>query len=163
MIDSPLLNPDGQLLPELAARLCEARKTKSIWAKRVEVTQDVDTLEGRLVAGPDDYLCRGIIGEHWPQKGQKLLEKYVPSDEFDAVGWQRFDPKPEAAPVEAAQIDTPFRVTAQWGELKGKALDYVVRSTTDPTDIWIVDKAIFVASYEATKRAGFKPRITPEN
>jgi len=148
MNDSVLLNPNGQLLPELAARLLEARKTKSIWAKRVEVTQEVETLEGRLVAGPDDYLCRGIIGENWPQKFQKLQEKYLPSDEFDGQGWQRFDPKPEAAPVEAAQIDTPFRIIAHWGELTGKAHDYVVRSTTDPTDVWIVDKAIFEASYE---------------
>ena len=148
MNNSPLLNPNGQLLPELTTRLFEARKTKSIWAKRVKVEQDVETLEGRLKAGRDDYLCRGIFGEHWPQKFQKLLEKYVPSDKFDAEGWQRFDPKPEAAPVEAAPIETPFRVIAHWGELSGKANDYVVRSTTDPSDIWIVAKSIFEARYD---------------
>jgi len=148
MNDSPLLNPNGQLLPELAARLLEARKTKSIWAKRLEVKQEVATLEGRLVAGPGDYLCRGIIGEHWPQKKAKLLDKYLPSNEIDAEGWQRFDPKPEAAPVEVAQVPHAFRVNAQWGELCGKANDYVVRSTGDSADIWIVDRAIFEASYE---------------
>jgi len=162
MNDSPLLNPNGQLLPELAARLLEVRKTKSIWAKRVEVKQEVATLEGRLVTGPGDYLCRGIIGEHWPQKAAKLLDKYLPSNEIDAEGWQQFNPKPEAAPVEAAQIDTPFRVIAHWGELTGKAKDYVVRSKTDPTDIWIVDKAIFEASYEPIEPATKQPTLNPD-
>ncbi len=153
MNDSPLINPDGNLLPALAARLFETRKTKSIWAKRVEVKQEVETLEGRLVAGLDDYLCRGIVGEFWPQKHSKLLEKYVPTDEIDSEGWQRFHPKPDAAPVEAAQVATVFRVTAHWGELTGKANDYVVRCKADSTDIWIVDKAIFEASYESTESA----------
>lgn len=50
--------------------------------------------------------------------------------------------------MEAAQLATAFRAIAQWGELTGKANDFVVRSKTDPSDIWIVDKAIFEASYE---------------
>jgi hypothetical protein len=37
---------------------------------------------------------------------------------------------------------------AKWGELKGKAGDYIVRSIEDTSDIWIVDRAIFEASYE---------------
>jgi hypothetical protein len=149
---SPLLNPNGQLLPEIVKRLFLARKTKPLWTKRVEVKQEVNTLEGRLEVSPGDYLCRGIRGEYWPQKQAKLLDKYVPTDEFNVDGWQRFDPKPGVAPVEVAQIETDFRVTAQWGELKGKAQDYVVRSTTDPKDIWLVDKAIFEASYEAIEQ-----------
>ncbi len=129
----------------------ETRKTKPIWAKRIETKREVETLEGRLVAGPDDYLCRGIVGEYWPQKQSKLLEKYVSSNEVDSEGWRRFDPKPESTPVEAAQLATAFHVTAHWGELTGKAYDFVVRSKTDPSDIWIVDKAIFEASYEPTE------------
>lgn len=153
MNDLPLLNPNGQLIPEIAARMFETRKTKPIWAKRVEAKREIETLEGRLVAATGDYLCRGIVGEYWPQKATKLLEKYVPSGEVDADGWQRFDPKPDATPVETAQVLKPFRVTAHWGELTGKAHDYVVRSKTDPTDIWIVDKAIFEASYAPSESA----------
>jgi hypothetical protein len=149
MNELPLLNPDGQVIPEFAARMVESRKTKPIWAKRIETTQDVETLEGRLVAAPGDYLCRGIIGEQWPQKESKLLEKYTPSGDFDEAGWQRFDPKPDSEPVEAAPVDQAFRVKAQWGELTGKAGDYIVRSKTDPTDVWIVDKAIFEGTYQA--------------
>jgi hypothetical protein len=143
-----LLNPSGQLLPEIAERLQDARKTKPIWAKRVEVAGPVDTLEGRLQAQPGDFLCRGIIGEQWPQKEKKLLEKYNPTDHYETEGWQRFDPKPDSEPVEVAQVDQPFRIVAHWGELAGKAGDYVVRSKSDPTDIWLVDKSIFEASYE---------------
>lgn len=148
MTDLPLLNPDGELLPELAARMFQTRKSKPIWAKRVEKSQIIETLEGRVEAHPGDYLCRGIVGEHWPQKAEKLLEKYVARNEFNAEGWQRFDPKPDASSVEAAQFDTAFRVMAHWGELTGKAHDFVVRSRTDPSDVWIVDKAIFEASYD---------------
>lgn len=143
-----LLNPEGQLLPEIARRLREARKTKPIWGKRAEVAGEVETLEGRLQFQHGDYLCRGIVGELWPQKESKLLEKYVASGQFDAEGWQRFDPKPDSQPVEATQIDHPFRVLAHWGELTGKSGDYLVRSKTDPTDVWIVDKTIFDATYE---------------
>jgi hypothetical protein len=148
MNDLPLLNPNGQFLPEISARMFETRKTKPIWAKRIEANTQVDTLEGKLNTKLGDYLCRGIVGEQWPQKQSKLLEKYVSSDEVDSEGWRRFDPKPDSAPVEAAQLATAFRVTAHWGELTGKANDFVVRSKTDPSDVWIVDKAIFEASYE---------------
>ena len=147
----PLLNPNGCLLLEVAVRLIEARKTKSIWAKRAEVEQTVDTLEGSLITGPDDYLCRGIAGEYWPQKFPRILEKYTPTKFFDAEGWQQFDPKPEATPVLAVQMDAPFRIRSEWGELRGKAKDYVVRSMADTNDVWIVNKSIFEASYEMGK------------
>jgi len=165
MIDdphSPLLNPAGRLLPTVTARLFEARKTKPLWAMRVEVACQVDTLEGQLQAQPGDYLCRGVVGENWPQKESKLLEKYTPSGRFDMNGWQRFDPKPDSEPVEAAPIDHPFRVQAQWGELTGKPGDYVVRSKTDPTDVWIVDKSIFEGTYQSQEPIDPQPSLKPE-
>ncbi len=146
-----LLNPDGKLLAEVEAMLFLAVKTKPLWAKQVDVAQEVISLEGREQVAAGDFVCRGIHGELWPQKSKKLLEKYVASNQFDDNSWQRFDPKPEAAPVQAAQVSAAFRVQALWGELTGKPNDYIVRSTTDFTDIWIVDKAIFDASYEAIR------------
>lgn len=143
-----ILNPTGRLLPAIASRLRRARKAKPIWARRVEVACEVESIEGRLQAQPGDYLCRGIAGEQWPQKESKLLEKYSPSDQLGVSGWQRFDPKEDSEPVEATRVDQSFRVISQWGELAGKANDYVVRSKSDPTDIWVVDNAIFEASYE---------------
>jgi hypothetical protein len=146
--DSNLLNPNGKLSTDVESRLVLARKTKPLWAKLIEQPQAIETLEGILHAAPGDYVCRGIQGETWPHKASKLLEKYLPSGEVDADGWACFYPKPDAAAVQAAQVEAPFRVIAQWGELNGKANDYVVRSATDCTDIWIVDRAIFEASYE---------------
>ncbi len=147
-MESILLNPNGRLLADIERRLFRASKTKSLWAKQLHASQEISTLEGTLVGNAGDWLCRGVQGEFWPQSPMKLKEKYSPSNDVDAEGWERFEPKPESAPVEAAQVATPFRVKSQWGELNGKAQDYVVRSTTDPSDIWIVSRAIFDASYE---------------
>lgn len=151
MTQPRLLNPDGKLLAELEPQLFLAVKTKPLWANQVDEAQQVVSLEGREQVEAGDYVCRGVHGELWPQKSDKLLEKYIASGDIDADGWQRFDPKPEAAPAQAAQVSHAFRVQAHWGELTGKPDDYVVRSTTDPTDIWIVDKAIFEASYEVRR------------
>ncbi|MFO0943829.1 MAG: NAD-binding protein [Pirellulales bacterium] len=148
MNKSVLLNPDGNLLPEIVQSLKDARKTKPIWAKLIEVAREVETLEGAMQANPGDYLCRGISAEQWPQKEKKLLEKYIASGEFDKDDWQRFDPKLDSEAVEAAQIDRPFIIKASWGELAGKDGDYVVRSKTDPADVWLVDRVIFEQSYE---------------
>jgi hypothetical protein len=148
MTEPQLLNPKFALLSEIQEQLRLARKTKPLWAKRLEVNQTVDTLEGMTQASPGDYLCRGVVGESWAQKASKLFEKYDASGELNDQGYERFDPKPEAAPVEAAQISKAFRVIANWGELTGKPHDYLVRSTTDPSDVWIVDKTVFEASYK---------------
>ncbi len=147
-IEPKLLNPSGKLLSEIANRLTPARKTKPLWAKLIDQMQVIETREGTLTAQPGDYLCRGIEGEPWPQKADKLREKYSPSREVDGDGWERYEPKPAAEGIEAAQFDQPFRVITQWGELQGKANDYVVRSKSDPADVWIVGQAIFEASYE---------------
>ncbi len=157
-----LLNPNGKLLPDIERRLVLARKTKPLWAKLIGQAKSINTLEGTIKAEPGDYLCRGIEGETWPQKSVKLHEKYSPSGQVDTDGWERFDPIPDSAPVEAAEVLQPFRVIAQWGQLTGKAKDYVVRSTTDSTDIWIVDRAIFDASYELRPNPGKQPTLNPE-
>jgi len=148
MGDNLLVNPDGNLLPEIVVRLVLARKTKPLWAKMVEEPTEITSLEGVQQVNPGDWLCWGIQGEPWPQSAKDLHKKYDASGVIDDLGRQRFDPKPDAPPVEAIQMKLAFRVIAAWGELTGKPGDYVVRSTTDPRDIWIVDKTIFEASYE---------------
>lgn len=143
-----LLNPNGQLLPSIIERLHDVRKTKPIWARRIDTAGHVATLEGQIPVQPGDFLCRGIADEYWPQKESKLLDKYNPTGQPDSKGWQRFDPKPDSRPVEAAQVEHGFQVIAQWGQLLGKPGDFIVRSKTDPTDVWLVDQIIFQASYE---------------
>lgn len=143
-----LINPEGRLLPEFESQLRLVRKSKSLWAKCLESSTVIETLEGPVPAATGDYVCRGIHGELWPQSAKKLIETFVATELFDSDGWQQFDPKPNVAPVQATQISFPFSVTAQWGTLVGKANDYFARSTADPSDCWIVDRSIFEASYE---------------
>ena len=142
-----ILNPNGIIVADVERRLSLFSKTKSLWAKRIVSDQEVETIEGTLSANAGDFICRGVAGELWPQQAKTLREKYIPSGVIDSDGWERFDPKPGASPVEAAKAETSFRVTSKWGELFGKANDYVVCSTTEPTDIWIVDGAMFETSY----------------
>lgn len=148
---APLVNPNGSLTSEIVSQLFRARKTKPVWAKLVESPTEIRSLEGLQQVPAGSYLCRGIRGEYWPQSEKKLLETYNSSGEFDDQGFQRFDAKPDAPVVEAAQVDHAFRVVAHWGELNGKPNDYVVRSTTNPSDVWIVAQAIFDASYDRVK------------
>ena len=125
------------------------KKTKPVWAKILLVDQEISTLEGPEKATAGDYLCRGIHGEVWPQGQEKFLSKYSPSGEFDNEAWQRFDPKPDMPLVSAEQVKHAFELESRWGAMKGKRGDYIVRSLSDDTDIWVVDKKIFEQSYVA--------------
>lgn len=130
-----------------------AKKTKPIWVKRLEHEQTVKTLEGPVPAHAGDYLCRGEIGEVWPQKGKDLEARYTPTEAVDADGWRRYEPRPDSEGVLAAQVAYPFEVQAKWGKLTGKAGDYVLKNFRDravayPEDVWIVDQRLFQATYE---------------
>jgi len=149
MIQTRLLNPDGKLLTEIEQRLRVARKSQPLWAKRLDGAQDVVTLEGVTSAAAGDYLCRGILGEFWAQQASRLFARYAATAVVDEQGFERFDPL-AAATVEAAPVDTAFRVLSRWGELTGKPHDYLVRSTMEPSDIWIVAGKIFATSYNFT-------------
>ncbi|MEL6897797.1 MAG: PGDYG domain-containing protein, partial [Planctomycetota bacterium] len=94
-----------------------------------------------------DAICRGVQGELWPQDMEQVRKKYDETGEEDDEGWRKFKPKPGAPPVFAAAINHSFTVQSGWGLLSGKSGDYLVRSSTDKSDHWIVDKTIFEASY----------------
>ena len=149
MTDSPLLNEHGTLDSSIESQLRRFRKTKPMWAKLLHEPVEVQTLEGPEVVPAGAYLCRGIKGEPWGQSAEKVSQKYVPSGEPLDDGWEKFLPHPDAPPVDATKIPTAFRVHTSWGELSGKPGDYLVRSTTDLTDMWIVDQSIFDSTYES--------------
>jgi hypothetical protein len=151
-------SPNKEILDEInrAQVWFHARKTRPIWARKVDLDQTVETLEGRESVKAGDYLCRGEAGDTWPQKAQSLEAKYVRTDIVTADGWRKYEPRPDAEGVMAAQVKHPFRVQAQWGQLTGKAGDYVVKNFRDrevayPEDVWIVDQALFRATYEPVK------------
>ena len=129
-----------------------AKKTRPIWVRLLKQAETVMTLEGdeRVPAG--NYLCRGEAGDIWPQSKERLTAKYVMTKDVDNRGWHKCDPKPDAAGVMAAQVPHAFQVHAEWGQLSGKAGDFIVknddRNNENPDDVWIVDQALFQATYE---------------
>ncbi len=143
-----LLNPAGRLLRIYESQLRPARKTTPLWARRLASSQSVKTREGIVEASPGDYLCRGVHEEYWPQKISKLLERYRSTGQFDEHGFEKFMPRLDLPPAHAVQVDHAFGVDTNWGVLHGKPCDYLVRSGTDPQDLWIVDRAIFEESYQ---------------
>lgn len=128
-----------------------AMKIRPIWAKEVVESMEVDTLEGQEHVPAGAWLCRGEIGELWPQSHERLHSRYDATEEI-SDGWRKFLPRPDSTGVLAARIDRPFKVEAMWGTLSGKAGDYLVRdfdvqSASVPNDIWIVDRRLFEATY----------------
>jgi hypothetical protein len=142
-----LANPGGLVRAELRERMFFAKKTKAIHAKRLNSDEEIESPEGLMAARAGDYLCKGVVGECWPQNARRLLASYTPSGVV-VNGWERFDPRPDALAVMAVQIPQVFSVETSWGGMKGRANDYLVVSQTDPRDQWIVAREIFEATYD---------------
>jgi hypothetical protein len=156
----PRSNANRDLLDQVnaAGLWFHARKTRPIWARRLEQAERVTTLEGEEDVPAGTYLCRGEAGDLWPQTAERLEAKYLATDEVSADGWRKHLPHPDNTGVMAAGIDGAFAVTAQWGKLTGKPGDYLVKNYDDrdapyPDDVWIVDASLFEATYERVENA----------
>jgi hypothetical protein len=164
-VTSKLLNTSG--LPYGIAT-----KTKCIKAKILsQIIVDpkgfdmllLDTLEGLQAPIPTAMACIGIdTDDPWQQDQEKLFQKYTVIA-VDDNGWLMCQPMPDNE-REAFQV-TPemcypgnptFRIVGQWGGEQpdgtflqfGEAGDYILRDPDDPTDCYIVKKAIFESTYE---------------
>lgn len=138
-----------------------AKKTRPIWAKRLEAAQTVKTLEGEEQVAAGHYICKGEAGDIWPQTEKDLNKRYLATDEVDADGWRKYQPRPDAQGAMATQIDHSFEVQASWGKLTGKPGDFLVknfqdRETAYPADVWIVDQTLFRQTYESVAPAAGK-------
>lgn len=152
----PTESPNQGLLDEanVAGQWFHAKKTRPIWARRLEAAQTVKTLEGEEEVAAGHYLCKGEAGDIWPQTEEDLNKRYITTDELDADGWRKYDPHPDAQGVLATQIDHAFEVQATWGKLTGKPGDFLVKKFQDrevayPVDVWIVDQTLFGQTYES--------------
>jgi hypothetical protein len=150
-----LPHPDKALLDELnhSGRWFVAKKNRPIWAKKVLEAGSIQTLEGTEQVKPGDYICRGEGGDVWPQSSDSLNKKYTATNEVDADNWSKFEPRPEASSVAAAEVDHAFTVHSSWGELSGKPGDFIVKSLEAmnveyPDDVWIVDREHFHSTYD---------------
>ena len=144
-----------------------AKKTKPLRAKPlISILVDhtvlskflVDTLEGKEPLGDGAVICIGDSNDAWQQMPNKLLAKYDVTT-IDADGWMVCEPKPDNA-VDAFEVratedgDTEFYIIGQWGEESdegprqyGQQGDFVCRNRTDPTDVWVVRRKIFLNTY----------------
>ncbi|MCP3958943.1 MAG: hypothetical protein GY719_13915 [bacterium] len=152
-------SPNQTLLDELGAAESwfHAKKTRPIWARQAEEDQTLTTIEGEETVSAGDYICRGEAGDMWPQKEERLLSKYQVTETVDEEGWRLYTPNPDSTGVMAAQVDHAFTVEATWGTLSGKPGDFAVKNYEDrdvayPEDVWIVDQALFHATYAAVER-----------
>jgi len=149
-------SPNNTLLDEAnaAGKWFHAKKTRPIWAKRLEANQTVTTLEGEEQVEAGHFLCKGEAGDLWPQTEKDLNKRYTAINETDADGWQKYEPNRDAEGVMATPIDHAFSVEASWGKLSGKAGDlllknYADRDNVSPEDVWIVDQTLFGQTYES--------------
>ncbi|MFM9068929.1 MAG: hypothetical protein ACKOUR_16600 [Planctomycetota bacterium] len=130
-----------------------ARKTRPIWVKLLERPELIRTLEGDQQVPTGTYLCRGESGDVWPQAADRVHRKYRLSTEVDSSGMTKCFPREEGAGVLAIEVPHPFRVESHWGTFTGKAGDFALKNIADqhvlyPTDLWIVDRHHFAATYE---------------
>ena len=144
----------------------KARKTKEIFARKLEKDVIVPAIEGPENAKKGDWLCMGIDGELWPQNELTLLKKYdklapvkktlkvkyADGEEISYNDFYVFKPKLEKEKM-FVQIPNSFVVHASWGVLNGKKGDYLCKwfdDGLDPDlqDVWIVDKDIFKRTHE---------------
>lgn len=151
---APTDSPNRELLDEInvAGTWVHVRKTKAIQARRLERDETVTTLEGPVQAKAGDFLCRGEAGELWPQSAESLEKRYIATGDVTSDGWRVYAPQPDAEGALAAPVTHAFSVVATWGKLHGKAGDYVLKQFSDrgepyPLDVWIVDQALFRATY----------------
>lgn len=149
-------SPNGALLDEIhaAGTWVHVRKTKAIRARKLDKDETVSTLEGPIEAKAGAMLCQGGAGELWPQSAESLEKRYIATDDVTTDGWCLYAPRPDAEGALAAPVLHAFTVVATWGPLKGKAGDYVLKRFSDrkvpwPEDVWVVDRALFCATYES--------------
>lgn len=128
----------------------------------------VDTLEGQEPLGDGVVICVGAAGDAWQQMPKKLLQKYDVTS-IDQDGWMVCTPKPDNAvdcyEVTKEYVDSvcmaqggwfgTFTIIGQWGATvgeeknvqKGELGDFLCRNRTDPTDVWIVKRKLFLNTY----------------
>ena len=140
-----------------------AKKTKGLKAKAmVNLLVDrtvvnsflLDTLEGREPIGPSSMFCIGAAGDAWQQTPKALLKKYDVID-IDNDGLMHCTPKPDNE-VQFQECTQDQYVTGHWGEtVEGtpnqqwcKTGDFILRNPDDITDVWVVQRKLFINTYE---------------
>jgi hypothetical protein len=119
----------------------------------------MDTLEGHEPLGDGVVICVGEAGDAWQQMPKKLLQKYAVKG-IDKDGWMECEPLPDNV-VNVIEVDGgltalgKFSIIGQWGATVngeknvqiGEHGDFICQNQTDPTDVWIVKRKLFLNTY----------------
>lgn len=115
----------------------------------------IDTLEGKEPLGNNVVICLGEAMDVWQQTPKKLLQKYTIT-EISEDGWLHCTPKPDNA-VDCYEVNTnnEFYIIGLWGATVGdeknvqigKSGDFICRNQTDKSDVWIVNRKLFLNTY----------------
>lgn len=130
----------------------------------------LDTLEGNENLGDGSVVCIGEAGDAWQQMPKKLIGKYDVTA-IDNDGWMVCTPKPDNS-VNVIEINrdlinkvcmTPpnngwfgkFTIIGLWGATvdgvpnvqTGEEGDFICQNKTDPSDVWIVKRKLFLNTY----------------
>lgn len=92
-----------------------------------------------------DAIVTGIEGEVWPISREKFNATYAPSSGGLELGTDGSFHKVAGA-VNVRPMNMPFRVSAPWGELRGRKGDFLVEY--GPEDYGVVGEEIFKKTYE---------------
>lgn len=120
----------------------------------------VETLEGNEPLGDGAVICVGEAGDAWQQMPKKLLYKYDVTS-IDNDGWMVCTPKPDNSAYVVEVTETmagtsgSFTIIGLWGATvdgeenvqKGVVGDFILQNRTDPIDIWIVKRKLFLNTY----------------
>ena len=144
-----------------------ASKTRPIKTKVTDSLVNVDslifdklrlaTLEADEPMQKGAIICLGEAGDVWQQTQEKLDKKYNLVG-IDDNGWVIYEPKPdnEVNCFEVLNPATcPFTIIGQWGATvdgeknvqKGVCGDFICQNRTDPTDVWVVKRGLFLNTY----------------
>lgn len=151
-----------------------ARKTKGLKAVPMRVCLfsivapyfSINTREGYIKPDLDTMLCVGADDEPWQQPLANLQRGY------DAVGvdgiWTLYAPKPSkvveffeitsALVASIGAVAAPLFITGQWGQTidgipnlqRCHVGDFIARNPDDLADQWVVQRSIWLRTYEET-------------
>lgn len=145
-----------------------ATKTRPIKAKHIQcilIDNSVaakfllSTIEADQMLKATSVVCMGEAGDIWQQDPDKLFKKYTVTS-LDPTGWMICQPKPDNEVdcyiANLMRNVDGFSIVAQWGERQadgtflqfGHSGDVVCRNQSDKSDIWIVQRKLFDATYE---------------
>ncbi|MCF7859121.1 MAG: hypothetical protein K9N07_07345 [Candidatus Cloacimonetes bacterium] len=156
MSTRPMIKANNELIDKIdkSNSWKHFKKTKPLWAKKLEEDTTVKTQEGEQSYNEGNYLCKGPTDDIWGQEEESLFKKYDITNGINSEGRQKYLPKPDTSDVMAAQIDHESSIDhPEWGTFHGNSGDYLVKSYENndiefPMDAGIVKKEIFEGTYE---------------